>query len=226
MCCLRLAWHYVRVKTFTVRCDVALEKRVAERVAVAAEVEAAWWQQHNEPLEELAERDDWPSERLDDARRELAAEHARLRHAGVLRGARGPWVLPELRALMHERGWLDRRWRPVPPGARRRGRPWGAGDAGYRGMVVLQLPDDIAERLIRACWWSSAPATRRLKAWYDTYGDHWRGEQHGGRRGWTGGRPSDKALANRSRWTEQISTTGSVLREALTRAAASHSAGG
>src|SRR5437762_1175559 len=134
------------MRTFSVRCDPELAEAVAVRVAMAAEVEAAWWKQRRDELDVVAEARGWSTGQVSVARRRLAAEHAGLRAAGVLRGARGPWVLPALREVLAERGWLARRWRPVPAGARR-GRPWGAGDVGYRAQVVLQLPDDVAELL-------------------------------------------------------------------------------
>ncbi|WP_412741208.1 hypothetical protein [Krasilnikovia sp. MM14-A1259] len=213
------------MRTFSVRCDPDLAEAVAARVAIAAAVEADWWQLHRRQLDDLAEAEDWPTARLAAARRTLAGEHARLREAGVLRGARGAWVLPALSEMLFERGWLDRRWRPLPPGARR-GRPWGAGDAGYEGLVVLQLPDDVAELLVRACWWSSAPAVRALQKWYDAHGDHWRGDLHGGRRGWSELRPTIEELDKRDRWAAQITTTGQVLRSAMFRAVETHSVGG
>jgi hypothetical protein len=213
------------MRTFSVRCDPGLAESVAARVAIAVEVEAAWWKVQRDRIDELAKAEDWTTGRLAAERRVLAGEHARLRQAGVLRGARGAWVLPALREILAERGWLGRRWRPVPAGARR-GRPWGAGDVGYRGLVVLQLPDDVAEVLVRGCWWTSAPAVRRLQAWYDTHGDHWRGELHGGRRGWSEHRPTTEQLRQRDEWAEQIVTTGQVLRHAMIRAAETHSIGG
>jgi len=194
-----------------------LAEAVAARVEVAAAAEAAWWKQRRDELDAAAETEGWSTGQLAAARRRLAAEHAELRAAGVLRGARGAWVLPAVREVLAERGWLTRRWRPVPPGARR-GRPWGAADAGYRAQVVLQLPDELAELLVRACWWTSAPAVATLQQWYDQHGDHWRGERHGGRRGWSGSAPSQADLAARNRAAARIVTTGQVLREALQRA--------
>jgi hypothetical protein len=209
----------------TVRCEPRLAEVVAERVAMAAEVEAAWWRWRRDELDAAAEAGDWPTSEVAAARRRLAVEHAALRAAGVLRGARGVWVLPALRAELAERGWAARRWRPVPPGARR-GRPWGAGDVGYRAQVVLQMPGDVAELLVRACWWTSAPAVAKLQQFYDVHGDHWRGERHGGRRGWSGSGPSTEELAARDRAAARIVTTGQVLRTALRRAADAYSVGG
>jgi hypothetical protein len=210
------------VKTFSVRCEPELAEIVAQRVAIAAQVEAAWKAWRRGELDATAETEGWSTSRLVDERRGLAAEEARLRATGVLRGTRGAWVLPALTAIFEERGWSARRFDPLPAGAGR-GRPRGAGDAGYRAQVVLQLPDDVAKRLVRACWWTSEKAERRLQEWHELHGDNRRGERHGGRPANT---PARADLAARARIAAQIVTTGDVLRQALRRAAATYSVGG
>jgi hypothetical protein len=84
--------------------------------------------------------------------------------------------------------------------------------------VHIDVPDDLGETLIRACYWTSQPAVDRLQAWYDEFGDHWRGRLHNERAHWAGRGPSLVDLAARERLIEQIHTTGQVLRAAIDRA--------
>lgn len=209
------------VQTFTVKCDPGLAERLAAAVMAAAAVDRQWVTTRRAALLAEAKAGKWPTGRVSQARRELALEHAALRAAGELRGTRGLLILPALVAQLDARGWTGRRWRRVPEAARR-GRPWGAGDQELRAKVVVQLPDDVAEVVVRGCYWTSLPYVRRLQAFYDEHGDHWRGERHDGRLGRHDragnpvSGPTVEQLAGKSRVLARIVTTGMVLRQAIT----------
>jgi hypothetical protein len=105
------------------------------------------------------------------------------------------------------RGWT-RSWRVVPDGqAELRGRRYGVQNNPFKdwtGRLRIYLPNDTAEKLQRATWWTSWPATRellRLRV-LDPQG-------------------LDPSLnRRRERAQERIVTTGDVLRAALNAATA------
>lgn len=201
------------MQTFTVRCRPELAELFDAVAGQAAAVERDWLTERRDDLAVQARDEGWSSAQLSQARRELAVLHAQLRAAGELRGTRGLVVLPALREQMAARRWAGRRFRPVPP-AGRLGRPWGATDRTFRARLVLQLPDADAELLVRGCYWTSLPYVRRLQEFYDTHGDHWRGELHDGRVGFRA-TPGEEHLRTRARLVARIVTTGLVLRQAL-----------
>ena len=201
------------MQTFTVRCRPDLVGLFDTAAGEAAAAERDWLTERRDALAVQARDDDWSSAQLSQARRALAVEHAERRAAGELRGTRGLVVLPALHAQFAARRWAGRRFRPVPP-AGRLGRPWGATDRSYRARLVLQLPDPDAELLVRGCYWTSLPYVRRLQEFYDTFGDHWRGELHDGRLGFRP-TPGEEHLRTRARLVARIVTTGLVLRQAL-----------
>ena len=162
------------------------------RVATAVEarsvhqrhLEHTWW----------AEQQAWAHEAAPRERRERLAqirvERARLREQGVLLGSRDTVMASELEAELAERGWLHRRWRPVPAGSEEiPGRPWGRANLPERGQVrlALKLPAPLVRTLRRGCYWSSRPAVARVMA-------------------------GDRSAA------EAVVTTGDVLRAAAERA--------
>ncbi|MEN3308977.1 MAG: hypothetical protein V7603_5179 [Micromonosporaceae bacterium] len=206
------------MRVFNVRCSGELAEALAGAVQAVAEREREWWQAQREAVARRV-----AAEELSTAQRalllaDLETEFARLRETGELRGTRTAYVLPALGTVLAERGWA-RRWKPIPPGAqRRRGRPWGTHDAGYDARVTLYLPDALGETLARACYWTSAPTVARLQAWYDEFGDHWRGHLHNSRARWTGRGPTQADLGTRDQLTAKINTTGRVLRQAMRRA--------
>lgn len=170
-------------------------------------------------------------------KQQLAAEAAQLRYTGELYGSATALVLPALREVMDVRGWLGRRWRPVPEQETTRGRPTGAADHKRRAStpdgeeilvkeklsatVDLKLPDEIGETLERACYWVSRPAATRLRQWYVVHGDNWRGTRNA-ERPWYGTGPTQKDIEDRQNLVEKVVTTGAVLREAIQRAIAAH----
>lgn len=104
------------------------------------------------------------------ARREALAalekERTRLQGAGELFGSASAVITHYVRAEMDRKGWLARSWRVVKNDeARLRGRRWGVPNnpmKDWTARLRVYLPDDLAEQLRRATWWTSAPATREL----------------------------------------------------------------
>lgn len=206
------------MRVFNVRCSGELAEALASAVQAEAEREREWWHAQREAVARRVTGEELSTAQRAALLAELDIEFDRLREAGELRGTRTAYVLPALGAVMVERGWA-RRWKPIPPGAqRRRGRPWGTHDAGYDARVTLYLPDALGETLARACYWSSAPTVARLQAWYDEFGDHWRGHLHNHRARWTGRGPTQADLNLRDQLTAKINTTGRVLRQAIREA--------
>ncbi|MDQ1041791.1 hypothetical protein [Streptomyces sp. V4I2] len=176
---------------------------------------------------------------LREARQRVRTERARLRESGRLAGTRDLVVLRGVRPEMRSRG-LDSNWNPVPAHAvSAAGRPVGTGNGreGFdqegrtllKGRVTVKLPDDVAERLVRGCYWVSAPAVEALCAWADRWGDGPMGKLKDAARN---GAPAElammaaafaerapaEALREREKLREQIVTTGDVLRAAIRRA--------
>ena len=200
------------MRVFNVRCDQEQADGLTRLVAAHRQAENTWRERERKAIIALrlpaAER----SRRL----AALRAEVHRRREAGEFLSTRTAAVLPALYALLAEWGWDHRRFRPIPADALRHGRPWGTHDKGWEARVTLHLPDDLAERLQRACYWASAPAVGKLQTWYDQFGDHWRGQLHAERPVYAAG-PSTADLSERSALVARIHTTGSVLRQAIDR---------
>jgi len=189
------------MRTFKVRCDASLAQRFEAVAALAAEAEAVWVAEKRQQIDVDAAAYGWSTAQHSQARRDLRARQAQLRRAGELRGTHGLTLLPALRAQLAERGWLTRRWRNVPPGAGH-GRPWGAPDQGFRGKVILQLPDDVAQVVLRGSYWSSLPHVRRLQEWTD-------------RNSVSRARVSQPQLETRRQISAKIVTAHDVLRQAM-----------
>lgn len=212
------------MRVFNVRCYRGQADALTALVKAERRREVDWW------TRQRAAQDDQDDE-LGTAERTAAAlalraEFDRLRAAGALRGTYAAFLLPALRAVMAERGWAGRRWKPVPP--RLPGRPWGTHDQGFDARVTFYLDDELGETLSRACYWTSAPTVARLQEWYDEFGDHWRGRLHNQRARFQPRRPtpSDADLDRREQLIEKIVTTGTVLREAIDRAIGDQNAAG
>jgi hypothetical protein len=202
------------MRVFNVRCRSRQAEGIAGLAKRYLEEEQAWLTDARQAV-----RDRVAAERLSAAERsrllvEVRRELARRRAVGELRGSRTALVTPGLRAVLAERGWLARRWRPVPASAVRHGRPWGTHDAKFDARVTLYLPDDLGELVARACYWASAPAVAKLQAWYDVHGDHWRGRLHDDQP-WVGVGPSPTDLHERDVLADQVYTAGRILREAI-----------
>ncbi|WP_285647017.1 hypothetical protein [Lentzea sp. NBRC 102530] len=103
------------------------------------------------------------------------------------------------------RGW-NKAWRVVPDGqAELRGRRYGVQNnplKDWTGLLRIYLPDDVAEQLRRATWWTSWPATRELLRLREL-------DPQG---------LNASVNRRRQRVLERIVTTGDVLRAALDEA--------
>ncbi|MFJ4343632.1 MULTISPECIES: hypothetical protein [unclassified Streptomyces] len=203
-------------------------------VKAGREAEAAW-------LKAAREQAGIPGLRgrpLSLERERIRVERARLRESGKLRGSRDLVVTRAVRTELRARG-MDRDWDPIPAHAvSAPGRP--VGTAAHRegsdedgntllvGRVTVKLPDDLAERLVRGCYWESAPAVAALWEWAVRWGDGPMGKlKEAARAGAPAGlaalvaamatrAPAD-ALRERDELRGQVVTTGDVLRSAIRR---------
>ncbi|MEV0732357.1 hypothetical protein [Polymorphospora sp. NPDC050346] len=201
------------MRVVNVRCPKPMARELGVGVAAARAAERSWLEERREQVRLRVLDEDLSAAKRRVLLGELNAEFYRLRAAGVLVGTRTAFVLPALRSVLQTKGWTVRRWRPVP--RQPAGRPWGTHDQGFDARVALHLPDDVAELLVRACYWVSKPAVDKLQAWYDLHGDHWRGRLHDPDARWIGAGPSHSDLSERDRLAAQVVTTGMVLREAI-----------
>lgn len=205
------------MQVVNVRCDRAVADRLADAVRAARQVEKDWLAERRGQVAERVRAQKLRVAERDVLLDEAAQTFAQLRASGHFRGTRTLFVLPHLRLLLDELGWTGRTWRPVPPRARA-GRPWGTHDQHFAARVALRLPDELAETIARACYWTSLPAVAALQRWYDEHGDHWRGRLHDPEARWVGEGPSHADLRERDRLTREVVTTGTVLREAIEKA--------
>lgn len=221
-------------RSFVVAVNPADLVALESAVKAGREAEKAW-------LKAAREREDVPRLRgrpLSAARGRVRTERARLRESGELTGSRDLILTRAVRTELRGRG-MDRDWEPIPAHAvSAPGRPVGTaanregiGEGGKTllvGRVTIKLPDDLAERLVRGCYWESAPAVEALWAWADRWGDGPIGKlKEGLRSGAPAGlvamvaamadrAPAD-ALRERDELRDQIVTTGDVLRSAVRR---------
>lgn len=151
----------------------------------------------------------------------IQAEFDELRKADQMLSTRSALIIPALKAELEERGWMRRRWKPVPPGVRsRRGRRVGTPDQRFTHRFVVQLPDDLGTRLVRACYNSSKKSVEGLQEWRLTFGDGPRGSLHKGEF-WTGNGPSRTDMRRKDAFLAGITYPPDVLRAAAQRVVAS-----
>ncbi|MEU7822939.1 hypothetical protein [Catellatospora sp. NPDC049133] len=182
-------------------------------VAMWQPVEAGWRARRRQELDTEAALQTANAE-LAQMRADNNVQFKVLREAGRLRGSIAAVILPALRDNMAARGWFDQEWPELPSGVRgRRGRPWGAADRQFTALLAVDLPDDIGERLLRACHHTSAPAVADVMSWHDTHGDHWRGVAHTGKLD-RFGKPSSLSIQRRNDARANIIQAAEVLREA------------
>ncbi|MEV6421619.1 hypothetical protein [Streptomyces sp. NPDC051662] len=139
------------------------------------------------------------------------AEVSRQRTAGELLDVADALAVFGIEEELRARGW-DRRWRRPPGEARQPGRWPGSRHGGYPESITLRLPSRVAERVLSACWWTSASSIARLRTWRD--------ENPGiaiPLRSLDGQRQSEGPLAEYERLSGRVTTVGDVYRAALER---------
>ncbi|MFD3875188.1 hypothetical protein [Streptomyces sp. NPDC058623] len=145
------------------------------------------------------------------ARARIRTERDRLRESGTHRVSRLLALAPALRVELNHPGLL-REWDSIPEGAQRAGQTLG-GTGPHRGTgltarLVVSLPDALWTPLQRGVYWTNEPHVRALAGWKDKWGG-----------GPSAGRPAapPEALTERDRIVAHITTTGEIIRTALTR---------
>ncbi|MGW1980723.1 hypothetical protein [Streptomyces sp. NPDC001889] len=224
-------------KQFVVAMEPVDVRMLEEVVDAAAAAERQWTTdaREREGLEFLRGR------AASMARARIREEFARLRARGTLCGTRELILAPQVRAELKART-MHRAFAAVPAAdAGAAGRRVGAGPRHYGRLseedgttltarLAVELPDDLGEQLVRACYWTSAPAVEALWKWQQKWGDGPEVELREAQRagmgaGWlalfTSGlaRPATAdALLEKSTLQAQIVTTGDILRAAVHRA--------
>lgn len=219
---------------------------LASVVEVAAAAEAEWLAE----ARKSAGVDLLRGAALSEARRAIRVERERLRERGELSGTRDLVMAGAVRAELKARKLL-RDWPEPPPGELSAPGPrWGGGgrvmpaawmpgdgmgDAGEeeerRPRLAVRLPADLGETLVRAAYWTSAPAVEELKAWDVRWGDGPTVRLREAMRRNGGGvtdldvmfamlapLPEAAALVERERLRGQVITSGDLMRAALGRA--------
>ncbi|MET9701145.1 hypothetical protein ABZY31_30105 [Streptomyces sp. NPDC006529] len=118
-------------------------------------------------------------------------------------------LAPALHAELEQRGYL-RPWPPIPAGGQPAGQTLG-GTAPHRGTgltarLCVTLPDTLAVPLHHGVYWTNLPHLQALEAWTDRWGT-----DPATRR-----TAPPKALAERDHHAGSITTTGQIIRTALT----------
>ncbi|MET8102226.1 hypothetical protein ABZV29_38235 [Streptomyces sp. NPDC005236] len=232
------------VKPFVVSVSVHDLEALRDVVAVAAEAEAQWLAEAREDAGLVLLR----GAALSEARRRIRVERDRLRALGRLYGTQelvmARAVREELTARSLMRDWPDppagelsapgRRWGVSPD-------PWDLPAPGSDGIedaderetpprLAVRLPVELGETLVRAAYWTSAPAVDALREWDTRWGDGPTAILREAMRR-NGGvsdldvlvamlapRPEAAALDERARLRAQILTSGDLMRAALDRA--------
>ncbi|MFD0270863.1 hypothetical protein ACFVGY_30510 [Streptomyces sp. NPDC127106] len=144
------------------------------------------------------------------ARARIRAERDLLRENGTHRVSRLRALGPALRAELDQRGLL-REWDPIPEGAQRAGQTLGGtgphSGTGLTARLCVSLTDTLWTPLHRGVYWTNEPYVHALEVWKDRWGP-----------GPAVGRPAApaEALAERARLAAHITTTGDIVRIALT----------
>lgn len=162
-----------------------------------------WWAEQTAAARALSS----PQERRD-ALADLYADREYRREHGLWWDGQRPIFLFYLREHLQARGWLDRRWPPVPHGQQRLpGRRWGVPNNPARNWTArlqVSLPAELETVLQRATHHVSRRATRRLQDWLGQHPyPHSRGE-----------------LVELDQLRAEIVTTGDVMRQVLIDATA------
>ncbi len=165
----------------------------------------------------LSSADEWQCHGLSrsaaaDVRVRWRREVCRLREGGELLDTVDVLATHGIKAELGARGW-DGVWPEVPEEARSLGGRWpGSRDGGYPESIPLRLPSELADRVLAACWHTSAESIRGLRDWRDEHPDIEVPRQVPGRPGeWTG------PLAEYERLAASVTTVGEIYRAGLRR---------
>jgi hypothetical protein len=176
---------------------------------------------------------------LSQARARIRTEFAVLREQGKLAGTRDLVVSREVRAELKRRKMIGE-YEPIPaedagaPGRRvgtgpRHYQRFGDETTAFNARMAVRLPASLGEQLVRATYWTSAPAVEALRAWQDLWGD---GPEvimrEAQRRGGAtlldlicagfAKRPSADDVLKKAELQQQVVTTGDIFRAAVKRA--------
>jgi hypothetical protein len=180
--------------------------KVPERLRVTVEREkpalAEWYK---ERAGQLPKRRMSSEQRLA-WREETAQLLAEERKEGRLLATQTAAVEWGARAELAERGWLEREWPAAPDRARLRGRWPGSRDSGAPNVLVVPVDAELAERVLAACWWTSADAMTKLRAWRDAHP----GMEYG------------SAMDGYEQLSAQVTTPGDIWRASLRHLFARH----
>lgn len=101
----------------------------------------------------------------------------------------------------------------------------------FTARMAVRLPSALGEQLVRATYWTSAPAVEALRAWQDLWGDGPEVIMRGAER--PGGatlldlicagfvkRPDADSILKKAELQQQIVATGDIVRAAVKRAIA------
>lgn len=176
---------------------------------------------------------------LSEARSRIRVHFQQLRAKGKLAGTRDLVLTRDVRAELQRRK-MHGEYEPVPvEDTRAPGRRVGTGPRHYnrsgdeetklKARMPVRLPASLGEQLVRACYWTSAPAVKALWEWQERWGD---GPEvimrEAQRRGagtvlhlWCAAmspRPDADSILEKAQLQAQIVTTGDVFRAAVQRA--------
>ncbi|WP_405802269.1 hypothetical protein [Streptomyces sp. NBC_01506] len=176
---------------------------------------------------------------LSEARGRVRAKFSEMRAKGTLAGTRDLIVAREVRAELKIQA-MDGPYKPLPSEETRKpGRRVGSGPGHYdrfgdeetklTGRMAVRLPADLGEQLVRATYWTSAPAVKALWEWKERWGDGpeviIREAQRTGAAtvlavmlAGMAPRPDADSLLEKAKLQEQIITTGDIFRAAVKRA--------
>ncbi|MGW1643086.1 hypothetical protein [Streptomyces lavendulae] len=150
------------------------------------------------------------------ARARIRAERDRLRENGTHRVSRLRALAPALHAELDHRGLLQD-WDPIPEGSQRAGQTLGGTGpnrgTGLTARLVISLTDDLWTPLHRGVYWTNQPHVQALELWKDRWGPE-------PTTGSTAATPD--ALTERTRIAAHITTTGDIIRTALTHTLGGH----
>ena len=140
------------------------------------------------------------------------------------------WMAAAVRLELGRLGW-DHRWQPLPSGAVGAGRGWGVSSSlPFDGRLSFRLPAELADKLRRACYWTSQKHVEALQRWHDYWGDGPEVLMRRAERGEIpyfmamllvafGSTPRREDMEAKREAQANIVTTGDVLRAAAARSA-------